>query len=78
MINSLFGNINNIVHFGCNTQVFEKPLKLNKENTLLQNVLLGQTSEWGKDHRNHTCPICISWVGSPIADIGGGDVDKCG
>ena len=78
MINSLFGNVNNIVHFGCNTQVFEKPLKLNKEKTLLQNVLLERTSEWRKEHRKHTCPIYTSWVGSPIADIGGGDVDKCG
>ena len=51
MINSLFGNVNNIVHFGCNTQVFEKPLKLNKENTLLQNVLLGRTSQWRNEHR---------------------------
>ena len=60
MINSLFGNVNNIVHFGCNTQVFEKPLKLNKEKTLLQNVLLERTSEWRKEHRKHTCPIYTS------------------
>ena len=78
MINSLFGNVDNIVHFRCNTQVFEKPLKLNKEKTLLQNVLLERTSEWRKEHRKHTYPINTSWVGSPIADIGGGDIDKCG
>ena len=63
MINSFFGNVNNIAHLGCNTQVFEKPLKLNKENTILQNALLGRTSEWRKKHRDHT-----------IADIGGDDV----